>query len=277
MKEITVKCPAKINLFFNIIGLDERNYHLVHGLNQSISIYDILTIKINNTNSINIKCNDSSIPTDEKNSIYKAAKLFLDYTKITTGLDIYLEKNIPTEAGLGGESTDAAGTISALNIIFNTNLSKEELNKISYQTSCDVPFCIEGGSKEVKGCGQIVIPWQNPYSYYLVITPNIGHSTKEMFNLYDNKITKYKKLKPTIGHNDFHLILNNDIKDLITKIKKETKAKTAMLTGSGSSIIAIFNNKDELDNAYNIIKNELNNTYKIAKTQNVSGIEEIKK
>lgn len=277
MNEITVKCPAKINLFFNIIGLDERNYHLVHGLNQSISIYDILNIKINNTNSINIKCNDLSIPTDEKNSIYKAAKIFLDYTKITTGLDIYLEKNIPTEAGLGGESTDAAGTISALNTLFNTNLSKEELNRISYQTSCDVPFCIQGGSKEVKGCGEIVIPWQNPYSCYLVITPNIGHSTKEMFKLYDDKITKYKTLKPTIGHNDFHLVLNKDIIKLKNETKTKTNAQKVMLTGSGSSIIAIFNNKDELDNAYDIIKNELNNTYKIAKAQNVSGIEEIKK
>lgn len=271
MQEIKIKCPAKINLFFNIIGLDERNYHLVHGLNQSISIYDYIDIKTNDTNIIKITCSDSNIPTDEKNSVYKAAKIFLDYTKISTGLEIHIEKNIPTEAGLGGESTDAAGTIKALDTLFNTKLSKTELNSLSYKTSCDVPFCIEGGSKEVKGCGEIVTPWSNPFSYYLVITPNFGHSTKEMFSLYDKQTPNYEILEPTIGHNDFHKVLDKQIIELINKVKETSY--TAMLTGSGSSIIGIYNTEEELNESYEYFKNQLDSTYKISKAQSVSGIE----
>lgn len=272
MKQIKVKCPAKINVFFNIIGLDDRNYHLIHGLNQSISLYDYLTVKLTNTNNIELSCNDSEIPTDEKNSVYKAAKLFLEYTKIDTGLDIYIEKNIPTQAGLGGESTDAAGIIMALNSLFNTKLTNEELNKIGYKTSCDVPFCIKGGSKEVKGCGEIIKPWTNPYKFYLVVTPNIGHSTKEMFNLFDTNIKEYKEVEPYIGYNAFHKILNQEILDLITTIKN-TNSITAMLTGSGSSVIGIYNTERDLNEAYDILKNSLNLNYKINKTNAVNRIE----
>lgn len=272
MKQIKVKCPAKINVFFNIVGLDDRNYHLIHGLNQSISLYDYLTIKVTNTNNIELSCNDAEIPTDEKNSVYKAAKLFLEYTKINTGLDIYIEKNIPTQAGLGGESTDAAGIIVALNSLFDTKLTNEELNKIGYKTSCDVPFCIEGGSKEVKGCGEIIKPWTNPYNFYLVVTPNIGHSTKEMFNLFDTKIKEYKEVEPYIGYNAFHKVLNQEILNLIT-IMKNTNSITAMLTGSGSSVIGIYNTEKDLNEAYNILKSSLNINYKINKTNAVTGIE----
>lgn len=275
MNKIKIKCPAKINMFFNITGLDDRNYHLVHGLNQSISLYDYLDIKITKNNKITISCNDKEIPTDEKNSVYKAAKIFLDYTKINTGLDIYIEKNIPTQAGLGGESTDAAGIIYALNILFNKNLTYEELNKLSYQTSCDVPFCIEGGSKEVTGCGEIVKPWKNDYKYYLVIVPNFGHSTKEMFSLYDNKIKNYEIIKPTIGHNDFHKVLKDNHLTLINKVK-ETKPITAMLTGSGSGIIGIYDKEENLNNAYKKLKETLDTNIKIYKTHSVNGIEIIK-
>lgn len=273
MKQMKVKCPAKINVFFNIIGLDTRNYHLVHGINQSISLYDELDVKITNSNSITLSCSNPLIPTDEKNSVYKAAKLFLDYTKINTGLEIHIEKNIPTEAGLGGESTDAAGIILALNHLLKTNLSKEELNTISYKTSCDVPFCVVGGTCEVEGCGEIVKHSTIPYKYFLVITPNVGHSTQAMFKLFDEQAKSYETLPITIGHNDFHKVLTKEIKDLITKVKNNTSTIAAMLTGSGSSVIGIYESEDNLNEAYKIMTNILDSSYKINKTHAVSGIE----
>lgn len=272
MKQIKVKCPAKINVFFNIIGLDERNYHLIHSLNTSISLYDYLNIKVTDTNQIIITCNEPNIPLDEKNSVYKAAKIFLDYTKITTGLEIHIEKHIPTQAGLGGESTDAAGTILALNFLFNTNLSEEEQNTLGYKTSCDVPFCLVGGSCEVKGCGEIVKKSFVPYKYYLVITPNIGHSTQEMFKLFDQQTKEYKTQYIEIGYNDFHKVLTQDIKDLIIKVTNKTNAITSMLTGSGSSIIGIYETEESLDKTYETMKKLLDSSYKIEKTHTVPGI-----
>ncbi len=275
MEKIIVKCPAKINLFLNIIGIDNRKYHLMHMLNQSVSLYDYLYIK-KTTSSIKITCNNPEIPTNEKNSVFKAAKLFLEYTKINTGLEIHIIKNIPTMAGLGGESTDAAGIIYALNYIFNTNLTAEELNILSYKTSCDVPFCLVGGSCEVKGCGEIIKKWSNPYKYYIILNPNIKHSTQEMFTLFDKLVNyNYKTVTPQIGYNDFHIILENNIKELINIIKT-TYAINAMLTGSGSSIIGIYKNEITQEKAYNKLKDIFKNNYTITKVQAVNGLELIK-
>lgn len=271
MQTITVLCPAKINLFFNIIGLDERKYHLIHGLNQTVSIYDEITINKTTTNNIVLHCNDQNIPLDEKNSVHKATTVFFEYTKISSGVDITITKNIPTMAGLGGESTDVAGTLSALNKLFNTNLSQEELLKLNYKISCDAPFCYLGGSKDVKGCGEIIEEWQNPYDNYLIVTPNIASNTKEMFSLYDSKIDKYHTVEPTIGHNDFHLVTHPQILALKSKMD-ETNPTTSFLTGSGSSIVAIYQTKTKLNKALKTLKNELPQEYKINVAYNCDGI-----
>lgn len=271
MKYIKVKCPAKINLFFNIIGLDKRSYHLIHGLNQSVSLYDTLDMKIADS-GVNLHCNNSNIPLDEKNSVYKASKLFFEYTGINSGIDININKKIPLMSGLGGESTDAAGTLIGLNKLFNSNLSTCELIELGYKIGCDVPFCITGGTCEVSGCGEIINPCETIYKYFIIITPNIGFSTKYMFSLYDNKISKYKKIPITIGHNDFHKVLDNNILNIID-IVKNNNAIESFLTGSGSSVIGIFENEEILDKAYNSLRNNFGNDYSINKAYSVAGVE----
>ena len=109
---ITLKALAKINLFLDITGVRNDGYHFIESVFQTISIYDIVVLKLNDSNDITISINDINVPSNEKNIAYKAAKFFLNYIKTDKiGVDIYIEKNIPNQAGLGGGSSDAAAVL----------------------------------------------------------------------------------------------------------------------------------------------------------------------
>ena len=271
MKRIKINCPAKINLFFNIVGLDNRNYHLVQAVNQTVSLYDYIEIKISDNNNIDLCCNNKEVPTNETNSVYKAAKLFFEYTNIKFGVNINIDKNIPLMSGLGGESTDAAGTLIGLNKLFDTKLSPSELMALGYKIGCDVPFCIVGGTSIISGCGEIVNHCDTNYKYFVIVTPNIGFSTKEMFSLYDKNVKKYIKLPITIGHNDFHKVLNTDILKIMDTIKNSGAVKS-FLTGSGSSVVGIFEDEEKLDIGFNFLKNIFDLDYTINKVCAVDGV-----
>lgn len=268
---IKVKCPAKINLFFNIVGLDDRSYHLVHALNQSVSLYDILDINKTDT-GIHLRCDKNDVPVDYKNSVYKAAQLFFEYTKINSGIEINITKNIPLMSGLGGESTDAAGTLIGLNKLFDTNLSLEELICLGYKVGCDVPFCIVGGTCEIKGCGEVVKPVGTNYKYFIIVTPEHGFSTKYMFNLYDENTSEYENIDITIGHNSFHKVLDDNTLNLIS-IVGNSGSINSFLTGSGSSVVGIFDSEEKLNMAYDELCSKLGDKYTINKVYSVCGVE----
>lgn len=265
---ITVLCPAKVNLFLNIIGKDQY-FHKMHMINQSISLYDKLTIsKIED--GIKLTCNDSSIPVDKTNSVYKAVIEFIKYTKVECNVKIEIEKDIPTMSGLGGESTDAAGTIIGLNKLFNTNLTETELLYLGFKIGCDVPFCIKGGTQEVLGYGEILKPYIVSNNYFLVVTPTIGFSTKNMFKYYDD-LNEFKELPITLGHNDFHKVINKEIREIIDEVSA-TLANYSLLTGSGSSIIGLYDNVCSRDIACEILTENLKGKVKIKKAQSTTGI-----
>ena len=125
---ITLKAPAKINLFLDVTGVRNDGYHLIESVFQTISIFDIVTIKLNKTGVLTVSTNDITVPSNENNIAYKAAQKFLKYINDDKiGVDIYIEKNIPNQAGLGGGSSDAAAVLNGLNSLLNVNLSYDEL------------------------------------------------------------------------------------------------------------------------------------------------------
>ena len=121
-------CPAKINLFLNIIGKSD-GMHDMHMINQTVDLYDTLEISANGTIFDHFECNNSKIDTND-NSVLKALKIMRHLFDIRSGFDIKLTKRIPLESGLGGESTDAAGLILGINALFKLNLDMETLIKI---------------------------------------------------------------------------------------------------------------------------------------------------
>ena len=144
MDKITVIAPAKINLSLDITGVDERGYHLLDMIMQSVSLFERVTVTKKDSD-ITLSSNARYIPTDSKNVAVKAAMLFFEYTGIDGGCHIHIRKTVPIKAGMAGGSADAAGVIVGLDKLYGTNLTKEQMCEIGAKAGSDVPFMIMGG------------------------------------------------------------------------------------------------------------------------------------
>lgn len=206
---IIVNAPAKINWYLNILDKKSDGYHNIQSVMQTIDLYDTLEINKIDTRDINIIIegkNKYNISIGENNLITKAAKALGVY-----GIEVKLTKRIPVEAGLGGGSSDAAATISALNDMFELGYKKSELAEKAAKIGADVPFFIYGGACIAEGIGEILTPIEPVKSYDILIEkPEIGLSTKMIYELMDKE-----KRTDKIGFNDFISHFNNDDKELI--------------------------------------------------------------
>src|SRR2546422_11528785 len=124
-----VLAPAKINLSLRIVGRRDDGFHEIETLIAPISLADKIDIE-RQSRWIDFSCDDPTVPSGDENLVVRAAKAFFEKTKISGGAGIKLQKQIPHGAGLGGGSSDAAATLIALNQIFETKLSREELTKL---------------------------------------------------------------------------------------------------------------------------------------------------
>ena len=133
MKKVRIKCPAKLNLTLEVVNRREDGFHNINSIMQLISLYDYLDINVDKADKTKIELSGTSeeIPYNEKNLVYKAAELFLRETELENyNIKINIVKNIPIAAGLAGGSTDGAGTILGLNILFGNVLSEEKINNV---------------------------------------------------------------------------------------------------------------------------------------------------
>ena len=242
MYEVIVLCPAKINLFLNIIG-QSMNMHLMKMVNQTVDLYDYLTIKPNGTGDIKITCNNPNVPTGRKNSCYKAAAMMKDLYDIHFGFNIDITKNIPLEAGLGGESADAAGVIMGIKEMFGLEISNNELSSIGFRIGADVPFCLIGGTCFVQGFGEYITRVNMDKFKYLIVKPDFSIGTQEAFKTFDKTCIKYVEFEGfIIGQNDFEIIAPKEIQ-MIKSYLADYGAMFTNMSGSGSAVIGAFNNK----------------------------------
>ncbi len=265
--KLTVLAPAKLNLFLDITGKRNDGYHLVNMVMQSISLYDEVTVSLNNSSDIFISCSDSNIPCDKTNTVYKAAEKFFEYNELEpTGLNIKIKKRIPSQAGLAGGSTDAAAVLTAMNDIFDTGLEKDELAQIAEEIGADVPFCIYGGTMTAGGIGTILNPLPDmPECFFVVVKPDFSISTKDAYAKSDsigyeksvsaddvvNGICNGSLEEIADGlYNKFEEVAGIDEIDDIKYLMESCGALGACMTGSGSAVFGIFDNKDEADECY---------------------------
>ena len=158
---LRAKAYAKINLSLDIVGVRDDGYHLIKTVMQSISLHDVISISEEGS-EISITCNDPSVPCDERNIVYKCAKRFFEYWGIEFGVHIDIQKNIPSQAGLGGGSADGAAVLVLLNRICGNPFSDEELCIIGAKVGADIPFCIVGGCVLCEGIGEVLTPISFP-------------------------------------------------------------------------------------------------------------------
>ena len=207
---------------------------------------------------------------NEQNIAYKAAKAFFDYTDIPGGATIEIEKHIPKEAGLGGGSSDAASVIKALNDIYKTNLSDKQMCEIAVTVGADVPFFIIGGCCEAKGIGEILTPVKPlPKCYTVLVKPKFSVSTKEAFRIIDSCTPKPHtdtcEIVNALNKGDLHFIAENmfnvmETSEEIIKIKEQILsygALGAVMSGSGSSVFALFDNPELAKNCKNNLEKNM--------------------
>lgn len=254
----TLLAPAKLNLFLDITGRRSDGYHLVNMVMQSVSLYDEVTlITDEDGEEIKIECSDRLVPCDETNTAYKAVKLFFEHAGIApVGITVRIKKNIPSQAGMAGGSTDAAAVLIGLNELFRTGLSKHELAEIGEKIGADVPFCVYGGTMTAEGIGTILTPLPDmPDCSFAVVKPDINISTAEAYRKSDEVGYDFLKnpdrvvngiCSGDIGeiakglYNKFEAVVNiPEIKEIKSAMIR-AGALGACLTGSGSAIFGIF-------------------------------------
>lgn len=270
MDSIKVKTSAKINLSLDVVGRKPDGYHLIESIFQSVNIYDIITVsKIEN--GIHLTCNEPEIPCDSRNIAYKAARLFLDKTGIKSGINIHIEKHIPSQAGLGGGSSDGAGVLYAMNTLFDTNIDICDLAKLAANISADTAFFIYGGTAFVQGIGEIINPIRLLPPIELVIAKGrSGISTPEAYKMIDelsepNHIDTHKLLKAIDkGKFMYHCDCCGNIFEQVTTvndvfdIKKRmlaNGAENAVMSGSGSAVFGIFKDSEAAAKCSEKLKN----------------------
>ena len=287
---IQKKAPAKINLYLKILDRLPNGYHNIFTVMQKISLCDYIKLNINpgSGQNINIICDNKNIPADKSNTAFKAAQMFFDRAKIS-GVDLIIEitKKIPSQAGLGGGSSDAAAVLLGLNEYYNFVLDENILLDIALKIGADVPFFVRIANCAVcEGIGEIVTPCDIDLSglHCLIVKPVYNVSTKQAYEDWDaycreriNAFREPAKTKtdvitifserinpfPTQSdnvvrniHNDFAGLIfsrNKNIEEIKNLLIK-SGASAAELSGSGSALFGIF---DDFDDALRC-KNKIN-------------------
>ena len=220
---------AKLNLTLDVLGKRDDGYHDLQSVMQTISVRDDVEIDVGTGKPWKLLCSQEGIPTDESNLAMKAARVYCDaMNKDPQGLEIRILKRIPTGAGMGGGSADAAAVLRALNRHYGYPLSLPALAELGARVGSDVPFCTIGGTAMVEGRGERVRKLPDmPDCVFVVCKPDFSVATPELYRKLDTVFD------PVVT--EAHLELN-----YIKSICHSYGALNQQMTGSGSAVFAIM-------------------------------------
>ena len=250
---------AKLNLTLDVLGKREDGYHDLQSVMQTISIRDDVEIDIGTGKPWKLLCSVEGIPTDDTNLAWKAAEVYCKaMNKDPNGIEIRITKRIPSGAGMGGGSADAAAVLRALNDYYGNPLSILALAELGAQVGSDVPFCTLCGTAMVEGRGEILRKLPDmPDCVFVVCKPDFSVSTPELYQKIDtvaiakrpdNRAMESALLAGDLGkvaenvYNVFDPIVTADNLELnyIKSIFNSYGAVGYQMTGSGSAVFAIM-------------------------------------
>lgn len=271
---------AKINLTLDVLGKREDGYHDLKSVMQAISIRDDVEIDVDTDRPWTLECNMDGIPCDERNLAWKAAEVFYSVTGLnTTGLAIRILKRIPTEAGLGGGSADAAAVLRALNNHYDNPLSILALAEIGAQVGSDVPFCVICGTAMVEGRGERLRKLPDmPDCFFVVCKPDFSASTPELYKKLDESVIARRPdnqaMESALLAGDLQKVADNiwNVFDpVVTKDHLEMNyiksifntygAIAYQMTGSGSAVYAIVTEFEHAAVICNMLKDNYPQVY----------------
>ncbi|MBQ7867432.1 MAG: 4-(cytidine 5'-diphospho)-2-C-methyl-D-erythritol kinase [Clostridia bacterium] len=274
---LCLKAHAKINWTLDILGRRDDGYHIMDMLMQSVDMHDTLTIEQaeeltleGTTHQLNAahdtdELSSGVVTYDEKNLVYRAAKLLKDRYNVKTGARMLLEKCIPSGAGMGGGSADAAAALRGLNQLWNLQLSDKELLKIGLSLGADIPFMLTGGLARVGGIGEEITTLSPaPLLWLVMLQPCGGLSTKEVFTAFDAldpvniRRPRTEDAQVALLSGDINRLgkaMDNVLEGVSIPVRpaiaqaanalEECGAVRGMMTGSGSVVYGIFEKEDD--------------------------------
>ncbi|WAJ71325.1 4-(cytidine 5'-diphospho)-2-C-methyl-D-erythritol kinase [Catenovulum adriaticum] len=253
--ELSCLSPAKINWFLHITGQRENGYHELQTLFQFVSLADQMHFKLTQDNEIKLT-GDLLNLSPKENLIYKAAKILQPLVKNNFGVEISVQKNIPTGAGLGGGSSNCATTLLVLNKLWQLNLSLKALTEIGVKLGADVPVFVQGQTAFAQGIGEFLYPTQvQPQTLLLAIPKNCHISTQAIFadkalprNTSKIDFAQYSFEKT---HNDFESIAKARFPLVAKTLNWLIEYAPSRMTGSGACCFALFENKKQAEEIAN--------------------------
>jgi 4-diphosphocytidyl-2-C-methyl-D-erythritol kinase len=259
------KSPCKVNLLLNILGKRADGFHELETVMQPVNLCDELTFERDGT-GLQLSCSHPELPVDSKNLVHRAATAFLAAARISDGVRIHLQKNLPLAGGIGGGSANAAVTFSALNDLFGKPLSPEKVHELAAALGSDVPFFLQNKPALATGRGEKIQPLE-PFpalrgKAFLLIHPGFGISTpwayQNLARFPDALNGKSGRAKDLIlklqGNNclavadSFYNSLEAPALDkfpilaLYQEFLRANGALAALMSGSGSTTFAIVEN-----------------------------------
>ncbi|ATF10477.1 4-(cytidine 5'-diphospho)-2-C-methyl-D-erythritol kinase [Candidatus Enterovibrio altilux] len=235
--------PAKLNLFLYITGQRENGYHDLQTLFQFLDYGDTLTISPNQTGKVTISPAIGGVAV-KNNLIYRAAMVLQDKTGSTNGAHIHIDKILPMGGGLGGGSSNAATTLIALNYLWNTRLTTDELVRLSVTLGADVPVFVLGVTAFAEGIGELLQPAYAKEKWYIVVKPDVTIETAKIFkhpNLTRNTSKRSLNVLLTKKHeNDCEKIVRELFPEVDKAILWLLEYAPSRLTGTGACIFAEF-------------------------------------
>jgi 4-diphosphocytidyl-2-C-methyl-D-erythritol kinase len=278
-KSFTVPSFAKINWRLEILGKRPDGYHELRTVLQTISLHDTLHFQPSEDGSISLACNDNEIPSDDRNLVVRAALALKKLYGIEHGARINLEKRIPSKAGLGGGSSNAAIALIALSHLWEIKVERQALVEIASGLGADVPFFFIGGTALGEGTGTTLSPLPDAGRHHLVIlTPTAGVSTSDAYAAMNSPALTTRKPDPILSSSpagqdfcDLNQLLifeelRNDFESVIFDMEPEIRrsrdellqagARHALLAGSGSSIFGVFDDQPSRELALGKIQME---------------------
>lgn len=276
--KVIVKAYAKINLMLDIVSKRKDGYHDLFMIMQSVGIYDTVNVEKTDGKQIRISSNVNDIPLDERNIAYKAADAFFKANSIKdTGITIHIVKRIPHAAGLAGGSADGAAVIAALNQLYGTELSDDELCKIGVKVGADVPFCLTGGTLLSQGIGDVLSNVKPLRKCYIVLAkPAYSVNTGSAYSQFDTcgKVHTPDKFGMLCAvqsrdlqkicdkmENVFEQFIEVPNRIDIKQTLRENGAMGVCMSGSGPTIFGIFDDEGKAVTARNALKKYTNDLH----------------
>lgn len=264
-QEITVQAPAKVNLCIRVLDRLPNGYHILWSIMHSVDLFDQLRIRLNpNHDRIQLTCDNTALPVDQGNLVYRAIESVLRRAERSVGVDIALRKVIPLAAGLGGGSSDAAAAIYGIHHLLKLEWGLSDLCQVGAELGSDIPFFFQAPCAMVRGWGQEVTPCTIEGKRWIVlVNPGFPIQTKWAYEQLASGRAEIPPLNPwtqsvegtlQVSWDDMIDAMENDFEcplfpvyPILAYIKEKLRnlgARAALLSGSGATVFGVFDAPD---------------------------------